>query len=152
MKYREVLKVMLDAILKEMRASIKDADLKEDYEVYSTKEFIVDYTKDTTEALDVLTAIKGDEWMLSKIAASAIYAIEQRVKLESKIDPDFIAAAAKIIHAYAVSVAVKTKWALAISRNEGYWVMNIAVANDTDAGEMPAMVFTWCLGKEKKGN
>lgn len=30
--------------------------------------------------------------------------------------------------------------------------MNIAVTNVADVGEMPAMVFTWCLGKEKIGD
>lgn len=153
MLVRDLLEeVVIGRVLKEMPARIKDADLTKDYEVYSVKGFSVDYTSETTEALDVIIAIKGDERLLSKMAETAISAIEQRVELESKIDPDFIAAAAKIIHAYAVKTAAKTKWALAISRNEGYWVMNIAVANDTDAGEMPAMVFTWCLGKEKKGD
>lgn len=113
--------------------------------------FAVDYTEDGTEALDVLIGIKGDERMLSKIAESAIKAIEKRVELESKIDSNFIAAAAKIIHAYAVSIAAKTKWTLAIRRNEEYWSMIISVFNDADIGDTPAMVFTWCLGKEKIG-
>lgn len=144
--------VVLSRVLREMRSSIKDADLTKDYEVYSFKGFAIDYFSETTEALDVLIAIKRDECMLSKIAESTISAIDRRVELESKIDPNFIAAAAKIIHAYAVAVAAKTKWTLAISRNEGCWSMNIAVANVADVGEMPAMVFTWCLGREKIGD
>lgn len=142
---------VLSRVLREMRSSIKDAGLAKDCEVYSFKGFAVDYFSEPTEALDVLIAIRRDEQMLSKIAASTISAIERRVELESKIDPNFIAAAAKIIHAYAVSVAVKTKWTLAISRNEGCWSMNIAVTNVADVGEMPAMVFTWCLGRENIG-
>ena len=143
---------VLGRVLKEMRTSIKDADLTKVYEVYSTKVFAVDYTEDGTEALDVLIGIKGDERMLFKIAETAIKAIEKRVDLESEIDPNFIAAAAKIIHAYAVSIAAKTKWTLAIRRNEEYWSMIISVFGDADTDEMPAMVFTWCLGKEKIGD
>lgn len=139
------------AILKEMCASIEDADLTKDGEVYSTKEFIVDYTKDVSDMGDVFTAIKGDEKMVSKIVASAIYAIGQRVELGSKINPNFIATAVRNIHAYAVGTAVKTKWALSIHRNEGYWSAGIAVADDTDTGEIPVMVLTWRLCKEKKG-
>lgn len=157
MKYREVLKFILDAILKQMRDSIREVDLSDnnevkDYEVYSTKEFIVDYTKDVADVSDIRKVVKGDKWMLSKIAESAISAIGQRVELESKINTALIASTAEFIHSYAVSTRVRTKWGVAIYRNEGYWSMNIAVANVADVGEMPAMVFTWCLGKEKKGN
>ena len=140
------------AILKEMCASIENADLTKDYEVYSTKEFIVDYAKDVTDALDVLIGIKADEWMLSKMAKAAISVIEQRVEIESKINTDLVSAAAKFVHAHAVSTAVKTKWALSIHRNEGYWSAGIAVADDADTGEIPVMVLTWRLCKEKKGD
>ena len=156
MMVNEILeKVTFDKVLEGMLASIKDADLTKDYEVYSTKEFIVDYTENTGDVLDVLDiliATKGDERLLSKIANAAISAIEQRVELESKIDTNLIAAAAKTIHASAVSTGVETKWTLAIRRKEGYWSVVITVASDTDAGEEPVVAFTWCLGKEKKGN
>lgn len=100
---------VLGRVLKEMRTSIKDADLTKVYEVYSTKVFAVDYTEDGTEALDVLIGIKGDERMLSKIAESAIKAIEKRVELETKLKPDLVAIAAEAIHSYASSAEVKTK-------------------------------------------
>lgn len=149
---RAILKALLDTILKQMRTSIKDADLTKDYEVYSTKEFVIDYSSKKVEVTYINRAVKDDEWLLTKIAASAIYAIGQRVELESKIDPKLVAIAARAPHASAVSTEVRTKWAVSISRNEGYWNMNIAVAKDTDAGEEPVVVFIWNLAKEKKGD
>lgn len=148
---KAILKAVLDVTLKQMCSSIKDADLTKDFEVYSSKEFIIDYTDDAVDALDVLTAIKGDEWLLSKIAKAAISAIEQKVELESKIDTNLIAGAVKIIHATAISTGVKTKWGLSISRDGRYWSMGIAVANDTDTGEEPVVGFIYKLAKEKKG-
>ena len=148
---RAILKALLDTILKQMRTSIRDADLTKDYEVYSTKEFIVDYTKNVTDVAVIRKAIRDDRWLISKIAASAIYTIGQRVGIETKLKPDLVAIAAEAIHSYASSAEVKTKWAVSISRNERHWSMNIAVANVADVGEMPAMVFTWCLGREKIG-
>lgn len=149
---RAILRALLDTILKEMCASIEDADLTKDYEVYSTKEFIVDYTKNVTDVAVIRKAIRDDRWLISKIAASAIYTIGQRVGIETKLKPDLVANAAETIHSYASSAEVRTKWAVGISRNEGYWNMNIAVANDTVAGEEPVVVSIWCLGKEKRGD
>lgn len=68
--------VVLSRVLREMRSSIKDADLTKDYKVYSFKGFAIDYFSEPTEALDVLIAIRRDEQMLSKIAASTISAID----------------------------------------------------------------------------
>lgn len=149
---RAILRALLDTILKQMQTSIRDADLTKDCEVYSTKEFIVDYSSKKVEAAYINKAVRDDEWLLTKIAASAIYAIGQRVELESKIDPKLVAGAARTPHANAVSTEVRTKWGVSISRNEGYWNMNIAVACDTDAGEKPVVVFIWSLAKEKKGD
>ena len=149
---RAILKALLDTILKQMRTSIKDADLTKDYEVYSTKEFVIDYSSKKVEVTYINKAVRDDEWLLTKIAASAIYAIGQRVELESKIDPKLVALAARAPHTNAVSTRVKTKWGVSISRNEGYWSMNIAVASDAGAGEIPVMVLTWRLCKEKKGD
>ena len=95
---RAILKALLDTILKQMRTSIRDADLTKDYEVYSTKEFIVDYTKNVTDVAVIRKAIRDDRWLISKIAASAICTIGQRVGIETKLKPDLVAIAAEAIH------------------------------------------------------
>lgn len=149
---REALKVVLDTTLKQMRSSINEAELTKEAEVYTTRKFVIDYSSDAVEVKDIQKAIKGDEWFLSKIAGSAIYTIGQRVELESKRDTDLIAAAVKIIHANAVSTAIKTIWEATIARENGYWSFIISVYEDGRIDNTPSMVFYYRLVIEKKGD